>query len=675
MGDLNGYLELSADPIRFEPVSKLTNVFFDDTNKEVLSVRSGGTLGVVVRGVNGSHTFRMEDRGTISSLKFSPDHSILAVQRTKNQVELLSYTNGEVSPCCVQECRSKGACLLGFIWTHMEDLILVTDHGIEFYQFSKERMATKHIRSYNLSCSWFVWSTECSLLILAVGSTPTTTTLQPFVFKPGQSNKLSKFEVELSNNSSGGPTIVLCERDVCIGSVYGNMVVCVLRHPAMATISACLDVHTQNKDGIFRRTHMCRLELSGRFAVNIVDNLIIVHHQASKSSLLFDVQLGGEVSNGTTSVFPVTVPRSVQPFALEEPGVVPGSGAHPTSIPVDLYAPTWVVFQPDIVIDARLGCLWHLWLRLNCLAAVMQDKSQLIDCLLRRSQAKDLVLEVVKGLVLAGSLAPLGTIFDKINAVYRHHLSSALQSQAGELASLVPSTEEYSQGVVVEQADMYSHVLAPLMEKAEEQETKNSEDKETSGSDTEQACANQVSISTQLVVGVVLEYIRSLGAVGITVQHFLYELVINALVRARKFYQLHQLLQYHVLADSKPLACLLLSLVGVYSAGQQLSLDMLCRLNTAHDEIIEVLLSRNQVTNALRYARSVGLAETVSARKFLEAAMLSGDAQVFYSTFTFFALRNSRLRGSPSFAKGEHCEVYLDHFKKLFGDVPEFSTL
>lgn len=36
------------------------------------------------------------------------------------------------------------------------------------------------------------------------------------------------------------------------------------------------------RDGAFKRTHICRLELTGRFAVNIIDNLIIVHHQASK---------------------------------------------------------------------------------------------------------------------------------------------------------------------------------------------------------------------------------------------------------------------------------------------------------------------------------------------------------------------------------------------------------
>jgi hypothetical protein len=45
-------------------------------------------------------------------------------------------------------------------------------------------------------------------------------------------------------------------------------------------------------------------------------------------------------------------------------------------------------------------------------------------------------------------------------------------------------------------------------------------------------------------------------------------------VRNNCFYQLHQLLQYHVLADSKPLACLMLSLEHVYPPAHQLALDM-----------------------------------------------------------------------------------------------------
>ncbi|XP_071533406.1 regulator of MON1-CCZ1 complex isoform X2 [Panulirus ornatus] len=668
LGDKNGYLELSQNPIRFEPVSKVTNVFFDDTSKEVLSVRGGGTLGVVVRGVGRDHTFRMEDRGTISSLKFSPDHTVLAVQRSKNAVELLTYTDGEVGPGSVQECRAKGANLLGFIWTHNDDLVLVTDHGIEFYLVAKDRVGVRHIRTYNLSCSWFVWSMECSLLLLCIGSSPTSTTLQPFIFKPGQSSKLTKFEVEVSS-ATHSPGVTLGERDVCVGTIYGSVSICVLRHPSTPTVAAHLDVYTQNKDGAFKRTHICRLELTGRFAVNIIDSLIIVHHQASKTSLLFDILLGGEVNGGITSVYAVTVPKSIQPFSLVEPDAVPSTTSQPISVPCELYAPTWVVFQPDIVIDARLGCMWHLRLHLDCWANAMEDKSQLVDCLLRRKQAKPLVLSVVREVVESGQLASLGQIFDKINMAYRQHLNTVLQSQMGESVSapVVSSTVPERRGVVIEQADMYSSVLAPLMEEAEKEETRQKDDA-SQGS-------TQTKVSPKMVVGVVIEYTRSLGAVGVTVQHFLYELVINALVRARQFYQLHQLLQYHVLADSKPLACLLLSLVGVYSAGQQLSLDMLCRLNTAHDEIIEVLLSQHQVTPALRYARSVGLAESVSARKFLEASMVSGDPKVFYSTFTFFWLRNARLRGSAAFAKGEHCDVYVEHYKKLYGELPDYGSL
>ena len=30
------------------------------------------------------------------------------------------------------------------------------------------------------------------------------------------------------------------------------------------------------------KTHVLRIEMSGRFAVNVVDNLIVVHHQSSK---------------------------------------------------------------------------------------------------------------------------------------------------------------------------------------------------------------------------------------------------------------------------------------------------------------------------------------------------------------------------------------------------------
>ena len=72
-------------------------------------------------------------------------------------------------------------------------------------------------------------------------------------------------------------------------------------------------------------------------------------------------------------------------------------------------------------------------------------------------------------------------------------------------------------------------------------------------------------------------------------------MVINLLIHNNRFYQLHQFLQYHVIADSVPVACQLLSLEQRYPPAGQLALDMLKRLNSVPGSIIEVLLLRQQV--------------------------------------------------------------------------------
>lgn len=153
---------------------------------------------------------------------------------------------------------------------------------------------------------------------------------------------------------------------------------------------------------------------------------------------------------------------------------------------------------------------------------------------------------------------------------------------------------------------------------------------------------------------------------GIPVQHYLHELVITTLVSKQAYYQLHQLLQYHVVSDSKPLACLLLSLENLYPAAHQLALDMLKRLGNAHEEIIEVLLSKGHILPALRYIRSVGKADQVCARKFLEAAKSADEPMLFYSVYKFFEQRNMKLYNTTGFAKTERCSAYVQHFKALF---------
>lgn len=97
-------------------------------------------------------------------------------------------------------------------------------------------------------------------------------------------------------------------------------------------------------------------------------------------------------------------------------------------------------------------------------------------------------------------------------------------------------------------------------------------------------------------VAVLVEYIRSLTHYKIEVLYFLYEMIINSLVRNNHFYQLHQFLQYHVIADSHPVAYQLLSIEQRYEPAGQLALDMLKRLNIQPSHMIEILLLRKQVS-------------------------------------------------------------------------------
>ena len=133
-------------------------------------------------------------------------------------------------------------------------------------------------------------------------------------------------------------------------------------------------------------------------------------------------------------------------------------------------------------------------------------------------------------------------------------------------------TEGY---LVVEQEQIYTHVLVPVEEDG--------------------------TLDSRYLVAVLLEYVRTLNYQHIAVKSFLYEFLIDQLVRSNRYYELHQLLQYHVIADSLHVACQLLALERAYAPAYQLALDMLKRLG-AHEQIVEVLLAKGHIVPALRYA-------------------------------------------------------------------------
>uniref|UniRef100_A0A4X2KRJ2 Uncharacterized protein n=1 Tax=Vombatus ursinus TaxID=29139 RepID=A0A4X2KRJ2_VOMUR len=602
------YLELCERPVHFEKANPVNCVFFDEANKQVFAVRSGGATGVVVKGPEDRNpiSFRMEDKGEVKCIKFSLGNKILAVQRTSKTVDFLNFIPDCPQLEYTQECKTKNANILGFCWTSSTEIVFITDQGIEFYQVLPEKRSLKLLKSQNINVNWYMSCPESSVILLS--TTVLGNVLQPFYFRAGTMSKLSKFEIELPA-APKSTKLSLSERDIAMATIYGQLHVLFLRHHSRTSNSAGAEVVLYHlpREGVCKKTHILKLKRTGKFALNVVDNLVVVHHQDTETSVIFDIKLRGEFDGTITLHHPVLPARSIQPYQIPMAG--PASVTSQSPVPCKLYSSSWIVFQPDIIISASQGYLWTLQVKLQPVVNLLLDKGRLMDFLLQRKDCKMVILSVCSQMLSEsdrGTLPVIATVFDKLNHEYKKYLE-AEQSYTMEMPH-------------------------------------------------------------KFVIAVLMEYIRSLNQFQIPVQHYLHELVIKTLVQHNLFYMLHQFLQYHVLSDSKPLACLLLSLESIYPPAHQLSLDMLKRLSTANDEIVEVLLSKHQVLAALRFIRGIGGHDNISARKFLDAAKQTEDNMLFYTIFRFFEQRNQRLRGSPNFTPGEHCDEHVAFFKQVFGD-------
>ncbi|KAK5642592.1 hypothetical protein RI129_008759 [Pyrocoelia pectoralis] len=424
------------------------------------------------------------------------------------------------------------------------------------------------------------------------------------------------------------PGRMTLERDVTLATLYGIPAVLILRHQS-GPQTAEVHVHTLNGPGQAPiKSNVLRLNLTGRFAINVVDDLILVHHQASRSSQVFDIALSDESDGTVTYHKSVAPPKSLKPTTLPLPGLV-----EPQNHECELYSPNWVVFQPNIVIDAKLGCLWHIKLCLTTLCSQIADLSLCTQLALKRTTGKSVLLQLLLDHIQLPkpSLFKLQDSFNHINSVYRTWAEAEIQMQtASPVSAPPPSKPPAPPRVLISQSDIYYNILQKLMDNDEQ---------------------------LQNLEWALTCYITSLSEYCIPTELLLNELLIKTLVQRHKFTALMQLLQYGIVADSKPLACLLLSLGNLHPSASQLAMDMLVRLS-ANEEIQEVLIDQGQLLSAFKFSQ-----DNVSPRKFLQAAESLKDPIMFHSMLYCF---RSNHQYDNAFLKDERLHSFMQHYRTLF---------
>ncbi|XP_021120810.1 uncharacterized protein C18orf8 homolog isoform X4 [Heterocephalus glaber] len=393
MGEEEYYLELCERPVQFEKANPINCVFFDEANKQVFAVRSGGATGVVVKGTDDRNpiSFRMDDKGEVKCIKFSLENKILAVQRTSKTVDFCNFIPDNSQLEYTQECKTKNANILGFCWTSSTEIVFITDQGIEFYQVLPEKRSLKLLKSHNINVNWYMYCPESTVILLS--TTVLENVLQPFYFRAGTMSKLPKFEIELPA-APKSTKLSLSERDIAMATIYGQLYILFLRHHSRTSNSTGAEVVLYHlpREGACKKMHILKLNRTGKFALNVVDNLVVVHHQDTETSVIFDIRLRGEFDGSVTYHHPVLPARSIQPYQI--PAAGPAAVTSQSPVPCKLYSSSWIVFQPDIIISASQGYLWNLQVKLQPIVNLLPDKGRLMDFLVQRKECKMVILSV-----------------------------------------------------------------------------------------------------------------------------------------------------------------------------------------------------------------------------------------------------------------------------------------
>lgn len=270
------------------------------------------------------------------------------------------------------------------------------------------------------------------------------------------------------------------------------------------------------------------------------------------------------------------------------------------------------------IVDTRDGSLWEVKMNLEKFTRDIEDRVLLINFLLRRENGKKYVMEVIREMVLVNApIKEISTAFDCINKVFLIKIQEQRENERSLEQQNVREAKARPKFVEIMQSDLFEFFFSSI-----------DEDKR---------------ISPEYIISVLTEYIRSLSFNRVPVEPYLYGKLIQVLVRSHRFYQLHQLIQYHVISDSVHVACKLLSLEAQYPPAFQLALDMFKRLDEG-DHIIEVLLAKKDVISTLRFIQS-NPRVCVQPHRLLEIAKDLDDPALLYTVFKFFEKRKDLPEG------------------------------
>ncbi|KAK4800166.1 hypothetical protein SAY86_025531 [Trapa natans] len=417
---------LSHAYIKYPPlrcnIPESSGLFYDDGNKIIVSQANNQVFSWKIAPFTPAiaPTSDSISEGPILSIKFSLDGKLIAIQRSNHEIQFQHRETGETF---TQKCKSESESILGFFWTDCPlcDIVFVKTSGLDLFAYNSEFNMLHLVETRKLNVSWYVYTHESRLVLLASG-------MQCKAFTGFQLSsvgiiRLPKFEMMMAKAEANSKP-VLASKDVYIITVYGRIYCLQVDRVAML-----LHSYRFYRDAVVQQGSLPIY--STKISVSVVDNVLLVHQVDAKVVILYDIFLDSRAP--ISAPLPLLLrglPRSSSIGIRSNRKNGDNSEANYLSdLEAIIYGDDWNFLTPDLICDVSNKIMWKLHLDLEAIAASSSDVTSVLEFLQRRkldaNKAKHLCLAMSRTVILERRpLSMVARVIDVLVSSYAHSLKT-----------------------------------------------------------------------------------------------------------------------------------------------------------------------------------------------------------------------------------------------------------
>ncbi|KAH7280471.1 hypothetical protein KP509_37G069200 [Ceratopteris richardii] len=680
------HVYIQYPPFRFN-VPDSSRMIYDDGSRSLL-VPSGNKMfswPVTWQSHSDTPNIIILENSHVLTARFSLDGKILAVQNSDYEV---SFYNRESGVKFKHPSRSHTERILGLFWTDCPacDVIFVTTGGLELFALAPKLDAVKLVDVKPSQVSWYSYTHESRLVLLASGMQ--CKTFLCYQFSAGGIIRLPKFDASMRKVDETSKAAALTPKDVHIATMYGRVYCLQVDRLAME-----LNVYRFYRDAVVPQGTLPIY--SDTVAFSVVDGVLLVHQLASKVVLLYDIF--ADLNTPISAPLPLLIRRDIAFTAVgtsEDSDISSHTESKKLgSTESNIYGDSWNFANPDIILDQENGILWKIHLDLEALAASSSNVPSLLAFLQRRKLdallAKQLSMTVLHAIIIERRpLSLISEAMDVVNKSYSQFLrtraaSTITRQQATRSQVSASGNQPAHNRVTVEKDTSQSSITTDVTPEASGNVEKSLEDlslseakssssvnaleegQEVDGtvedthksmtSDTIEISKNvlpsiaqgnvtvsaispeemhfhvfvlindEMEVEASFLAASIIQYMQSAVTEKLKVPAEIQVLLIDLLAREKRYGEIMHFVRTKVVDPSKEVAKQLLQIGKSYHPIFMLGLNMLRQLSF-HGEYLSEILQQGRLLEALRYARQ-NRVEAVPPSTFLELAAASHDRQ------------------------------------------------